>query len=213
MQMFDGATTLLNPDMLIGDEFEDLDTLIQVITIVVPRSVRMPREDKSANGEAIRMYAFTQKAVCLKDFAAIMESKPGEYDEAKKFFLDVAHDAWKVYNELRCHQGFAVFTQRPKKKPVIKDRSGRVIEVALGVVFPVLSALGNFARKNEHGNWELKIPTEYELSDLIQQAKVMFDGPANCDPAKMGKDPGCYIGLHGLVNAYLKYRSPEHAKA
>jgi hypothetical protein len=218
MQKHDAQIKLRKSETDVGDEFVDTQKVIQVTTVVVPSEVKMPRDEKGKR--EVRAYAFSQKAVCLKDFAEIFEKdretgqfKNPEFADARRFFLDVAFDAWTTYRELCTHQGFSVFRQKrkdhlKKRSPVQKDRSGQVIDVAQGVVFPVLSALGKFIHKNRQGHWDFKIPDDFELADLIEQAEITFsDGPGFGDPAKMGKDPSCYLALYPVVTAYLKYRA------
>jgi len=187
-----------------GEAYLDTEKLIQVVTCVVPGDINMPR---SAN-EGIRAYAFSQKAVCLKDFAAIMEKD--EFAEAKQFFHEVAYDAWSLYLKLKTERAFAQFRQKrqrqhEKRSPVKKDAQGNVIDVSMGVLFPILSALGNFVAKDDDGQWRFEIPEDYDLGDLISQAAIIFSQAYN-DPAKMGKDIQAYLALRPIVTQYLKYR-------
>lgn len=187
-----------------GEAYLDTEKLIQVTTCVVPGQIDMPR---SAN-EGIRSYAFSQKAICLKDFADVMEKEA--YSEAKEFFHDVAYDAWSVYNRLRREQAFAAHfrekrtAKHKKRSPVKKDANGNIVDVSMGVLFPILSALGNFVEQRDEG-WRLEIPDDYDLSDLIGQASIVFSTGYN-DPAKMGKDTQAYLALRPIVTQYLKYR-------
>jgi hypothetical protein len=211
MQERDPTIELRTSETDVGDSFIDTEKLIQVITAVVPHEVQMPRDD---NPSGVRAYAFSQKAVCLKDYAVVMQ-KP-EYEKARQFFLDVAYDAWKIFDGLRHDQLFRMFhekktTAHSKRSPVRKDRQGNVIDVAMGVLFPVFSALGKFIRLNGSGNWEFEIPDDFDMEDLIRAAELTFSNKQ--DPAKMGKESDCYLALQPIVTAYLKYRSPDHAKA
>lgn len=191
---------------VVGDHMIDTEKLIQILTVVVPVGVKMPRDD-SPPGSGVRSYAFSQKAVCLKDFAAVMQE--GKYTEARQFFLDVAYDAWQTFDDLRQNPHFGVFREKRvgkhvKRSPVTKTKAGQVTDVALGVLFPVLSALGKFARRNAKGRWGFAVPADFDMADLINQAELTFSSKQ--DPAKMGKDGDCYLALHPIVTQYLKYR-------
>jgi hypothetical protein len=196
-----------------GNGIIDTEKLVQIITAVVPAEVLMPR---AATSGGIRAYAFSQRSLCLKDFSLIMDpSKPEEYAkyaEARQFFKDVAYQAWTIYNSLRTNPAFLVYKEKKvdkhsRRSPVKKDGSyKKVLDVAMGVLFPVVSALGRFIYKAEDEHWKFEIPDDYDLSDLITQSAMIFAQIQ--DPAKMGKDPNTYIALRPLVEQYLKYRKP-----
>jgi hypothetical protein len=190
----------------VGEEYLDTEKLIQVITAMIPSTIPMPRLMKGKGGnEGIRVYAYAQKATCLKDYAEIVRNA-AQYKQAKSFFEDVAWDAWRIYKDLRSYQGFSSLHS------VTKDKNKQVAEegVPTGIVFPILSALGKLARELPNGHWELKIPPDFDLDDLCKQAKATFTvpGPGRSNPNVMGKELACYLNLHAIVDAYLKYRHP-----
>jgi AIPR protein len=208
MQSRDSSIKLRKSETDLEPEYLNTEKLIQVITAMVPASVAMPRVLKGKGGaDGIRVYAYAQKATCLKDFADIV-AKPGDYREAKAFFEDVASDAWALYKELRSYQGFSSLHSVTKTK---KSGVAFVAEdgVPDGIVFPILSALGKLAVKTPKGRWEFKIPSDFDLvEDLCKQAKTTYTvpGPGQSNPNVMGKEIACYLNLHALVDAYLKYR-------
>ncbi|MBI4483212.1 MAG: AIPR family protein [Acidobacteria bacterium] len=190
----------------VGDNYLDTEKLIQVITAMIPSTVPMARPLKGKGGsEGIRVYAYSQKATCLKDFAEIAKS-PTLYPEAKRFFEDVAWDAWQIYKQLRSYNGFSVL------RSVTKNKNKEVAEdgVPAGIVFPILSALGKLTTKLPDGRWQFKIPDDFDLDDLCKQAKATYTvpGPGQSNPQVMGKELACYLNLHAIVDAYLKYRRP-----
>jgi hypothetical protein len=209
MQRYDPKIRLKMSETDVGEEFIDTEKLIQIITVIVPDGVKMPRDDSPPNS-GVRAYAFSQKAVCLKDYSVIMQD--AKYADARRFFLDVAYDAWRIFDDLRQDQNFSVFREKKagkaiKRSPVKKDKSGKVLDVALGVIFPVMSALGKFARKNAKEQWVFQVPDDFDMADLINSAELTFS--TKQDPAKMGKESDCYLALHPIVSAYLKYRQPK----
>ena len=46
---------------------------------------------------------------CLTDFAIVMDS-PLAWSDARDFFLDIAVDAWRVYQKLKGEQTFSRLT-------------------------------------------------------------------------------------------------------
>lgn len=166
----------------------------------------MPRELKGKGGaDGIRVYAYSQKSTCLKDFADIV-ANPSKFALAKAFFEDVAWDAWQIYKKLRSYQGFSGL------HAVTKNKDKQVAEdgVPAGIVFPIMSALGKLTTQRADGHWEFKLPPDFDLDDLCKQAKATYSlpGPGRSNPQTMGKELACYLNLHAIVDAYLKYRKP-----
>lgn len=206
MQRRDASVKLRKSETDVGDSYLDTEKLIQVVTAMIPAGVAMPRTGKGkGNNEGIRVYAYSQKSTCLKDFAEIVKSAT-KYSEAKRFYEDVAYDALAIYKNLRGYQGFSSLHS------VTKTANGRVAEegVPAGIVFPILSALGKFAVQCSDGSWQFQIPSDFDLDDLCKQAKATYTipGPGQSNPQTMGKELACYLNLHALVDAYIKYRRP-----
>jgi len=206
MRQRDPSIRLRTSETDTGPEYLDTEKVIQVITAIAPPGLKLPRVVKGKGGpEGIRIYAYAQKATCLKDFAEIMQNAT-EYSDAKQFFEDVACDAWKMYKDLRSYQGFSILH-------AVTKRGGRVVEdgVPAGIVFPILSALGKLATKDARGHWHFQIPSDFDLDDLCKQAKTTYSipGPGQSNPNVMGKELACYLNLHAIVDAYLKYRRPN----
>ena len=199
----DPSVSLRKSETHVGSEYLDTEKLVQVVTSMIPADVPMPRP--SIRTERIRVYAYAQKGTCLKDFAEVARKPVTEYPEAKRFFEDIAFDAWKTYKQLRSSHEFSIIR-------AVRKRNGKVIEngVPDGIVFPILSALGKLAAKKANGHWELKVPEDFDLQDLCKQAKATYStpGPGQSNPNVMGKELACYLNLHAVVDAYLKYRKP-----
>jgi hypothetical protein len=187
----------------VGPEFWDTEKIIQVVTAMIPASVKMPRPLKGKGGsDGIRVYPYAGKAVCLKDFAEI-QAKPTEYPDAKTFFEDVAYDAWMEFKKLRSYQGFSVLRAVTKVKGEVAEDG-----VPTGIIFPMISALGKLAIQKPDGHWTFAIPSDFDMDDLCKQAKTTYQqpGPGRSNPQTMGKELACYLNLHAIVDSYLKYR-------
>jgi hypothetical protein len=187
----------------VGPGFWDTEKIIQVVTAMIPTSVKMPRPLKGKGGnDGIRVYAYAGKAVCLKDFAEV-QAKPSEFPDAKNFFEDVAYDAWTEFKNLRSYQGFSGLHAVTKVKGVVAEDG-----VPTGIVFPIMSALGKLAVQQPDVHWLFKIPADFDLDDLCKQARTTYQnpGPGRSNPQTMGKELACYLNLHAIVDSYLKYR-------
>lgn len=186
-----------------GDDFLDTEKLIQVVTVMAPESIPFPSTDQRGTEESrYRVYAYRHRARCLKDFADVMESDGAKYALTKKFIVDVAPDAWKIYQDLKVHSDLG----KAIRSVTRDDKTGRVVDVPDGIVFPVLSALSHFAKKAKTGSWKLEIPEEFDLKDLCVQANHTYTrGAGQNNPNTMGKTAACYHHLHSVVGTFLKY--------
>jgi hypothetical protein len=203
LQKRDSRIKLRKSETDVGAEYWDTEKIIQVVTAMIPGTVKMPRPLKGKGGnDGIRVYAYAGKAVCLRDFAEI-QSRPSEFADAKFFFEDVSYDAWVEFKRLRSYQGFSGSHAVTKVKGVVSEDG-----VPTGIVFPIMSALGKLAVQKTDGHWELKIPPDFDLDDLCKQAKTTYQipGPGRSNPQTMGKELACYLNLHAIVDSYLKYR-------
>lgn len=187
----------------VGPEYWDTEKIIQVVTAMIPGSVKMPRPLKGKSGnDGIRVYAYAGKAVCLKDFAEI-QTNASEFSDASSFFEDVAYDAWMEFKKLRSYHGFSGLHAVTKVKGEVAEDG-----VPTGIVFPMMSALGKLAVQKSNGRWAFKIPPDFDLDDLCKQAKTTYQlpGPGKSNPQTMGKELACYLNLHAIVDSYIKYR-------
>jgi len=205
LRKHDSSISLRKSETDVGPEYWDTEKIIQVVTAMIPRTVKMPRPLKGKGGnDGIRVYAYAGKAVCLKDFAEV-QAKPSEFADAKNFFEDIAYDAWMEFKKLRSHQGFSGLHAVTKIKNGVAEDG-----VPTGIVFPMMSALGKLAVQQPDGHWTFKIPADFDVDDLCKQAKTTYQtpGPGRSNPQTMGKELSCYLNLHAIVDSYVKYRRP-----
>ncbi len=207
MQKLDPETKLRKAETDFGDAYLDSEKLIQVLTAMAPTDLPLPsaekRKDKTPE-TIYRVYAYRHRSRCLRDFAHVMDDSawgPNEdWSLAKTFFLGMAGDAWKKYNDLRGEQAFSPLKcvrgeEIGGRKRVLSDG------VPDGIVFPMLSALSRFAKRGRD-NYRLVIPREFPWDIFFQQAMVVHKNVAFHNPQTMGKDAGCYVALHGLMSMF-----------
>ena len=199
MQKSDASIKLRKRETDFGDEYLDTEKLIQVMTAMAPTDIRLPSAEKRKvkTPETIyRVYAYGKRSRCLSDFAIVMDS-PLEWAEARDFFLDIAVDAWRVYQKLKSEQTFSrLLCVKGEviagKKHVLPDG------VPDGIVFPMLSALSRFMKK-ENGGWRCAIPAKFPWEAFCRIAMSQETSAAGNNPQTMGKKAECYVGLHGAL--------------
>jgi hypothetical protein len=202
MRRNDQSVTLRRRETDFSDDFIDTEKLIQIITALIPKEIAVPSSDpnKKSATTIYRVYAYSQRSRCLKDFAEIMED-PKLWSTTKEIFLDVAFEAWQLYQRLKGEQSFSRLecvkgSHEGGKKIVAHDG------VPDGIVFPMLSALSRFVRKTKHG-WLLDIPKNFPWKALFDQAYIQETTTAHHNPQTMGKSADCYIALHGSIDMFF----------
>jgi hypothetical protein len=203
MRRSDPSIKLRKSETDFGDEFLDTEKLIQVLTVLTPHDIELPSvaRNKRTPETLLRVYAYRHRSRCLKDFATVMDES-GDWSAAHKLFLDIAVDAWKLYERLKGEQYFSrlrcVKPEREENGKKIVARDG----VPDGIVFPILSAMSRFVRKERSG-WRIAVPKGFPWETLFRQAYIQETTTAANNPQTMGKDADCYTALHGAIDMYF----------
>jgi hypothetical protein len=185
----------------LSDDYVASEKLLQVLTALVPDSLWIKGTDNSAS----KVYTYSQKTKCLKDFQEIFEKAKDpkdkehqKYKEIYEFFLDMAAEAWELYQRWKTHQGF----QGTGLRAI--ERDGRhITDVPDGIIFPIIASLSAFASKTPSG-WKIQPPSQFRDEDLIQAAKTVYMEIADSNPQTMGKSRACYSSLLQLTSVYKK---------
>jgi hypothetical protein len=196
------GTKLRKSETQLSDDYISSESLLQVITALIPESLWPKPSD---GGSPNKVYTYSQKAKCLKDFQEVYakahDSKDEEhlrYKELYQFYLDVAADAYQLHSKWKAHQGFSGTGLRSL------ERDGKkIVEVPDGIVFPILASLSAFAVKSSHG-WSIKPPREFKDEELIRAAKAAYVEMADHNPQTMGKLRACYSSLYQITSIYKK---------
>lgn len=185
----------------VSDAYIRTERLLQVIASLVPEQLWIK------DGEFNKVYTYSQRAKCLRDFQEIFEKahkkKDPEYVKYKKlyrFYLDIVAEAHALYKKWKTHQGFQGTGLR------CLTRDGREIEdVPDGLVFPILASLSVFAHKTKNG-WTITYPELFEDKDLIDVTKRAYMEIAKHNYNKMGKTKACYSALAEKSADYKKFQ-------
>ncbi len=161
-----------------GDAVIPIEKLLQVITVLLPdHLIPVSREA-----------AYSGRAECLKLFERTFKERRSDEVAAEryKFYIAAAVPAWELYRKWREHQGFS---GSGLKKGVRRDANRKIIDVADGLVFPILAALARFS-----GPGGIKLPAQLTMveTELINSAKSAFMEIAGSNPNVMGKNKACY---------------------
>jgi hypothetical protein len=196
----DPYANLQTSETQLSDDYVKTERLLQVIAALIPEKLWWPKAK-----EFNKVYAYSMKAKCLKEFQEIYQKAkdPNDPDhqactELYQFYLDVAPQALELYEKWKTHQGF----QGTGLRAI--EREGREIrEVPDGIIFPILSALSAFARRTKSG-WRIEPPALFTDDELIRAAKSVYTDIANHNPWNMGKSKSCYASLYQITRIFKR---------
>jgi AIPR protein len=188
----------------LSDDYLRTERLLQVITALTPPSL-WPAEKERENPN--KVYAYSQRARCLKEFREMYEKQGNpedpehkKYRELYKFYLDMVADAQDMYDKWKTHQGFIGTRLRAIKR----DEPGRSIqEVPDGIIFPIIAALSAFATK-VRGVWKIVPPPTFRDEDIIRAAAAAYQNMADSNPNVMGKSRACYFHLFDITSLHRR---------
>lgn len=182
-----------------SDDYVKTERLLQVITALIPEELWPKGKEFS------KVYAYSAKAKCLREFQELYKLAKNEEAEDHKwaknlyqFYLDIAAQAWELHEKWKTHSSFEGTGLRS-----IRRERGTIIEVPDGIVFPILASLSAFAQKSKTG-WSIRVPAIFTDDELIRNAKTVYMDIAAHNPNVMGKSKSCYASLYQITSIYKK---------
>lgn len=182
----------------LSDDYVKSEKLLQVVTALIPRELWIQK------GEPNKVYAYNMKSKCLKQFQEIYKKAKDKKDkdhskylELYQFYLDIAGDAWEMYNKWKTHIGF----KGSRIRKIEKDNRGNIKSIPDGIIFPILASLSEFVN-NKNGVWQYDPPKFFTEDKLINAAINTYFDIANHNPMAMGKSKACYSALNQITQIY-----------
>lgn len=199
LQQNDASIKLRKSETDRSEDFIDTEKLIQVLMALTPPEVL----EGSVLSAKDKVYTYSQKATCLKDYSKVYEAQKNEKSsgvnrQLYNFFLDLAPQAIDLYDKWKTHQGFKGTGLRSLEREGVK-----IVEVPDGIVFPIIASLSVFV-KNNKGKWAVQQPKQLADAELVAAAKVAYMQIAGSNPQTMGKRSACYSSLLQLTTVYNK---------
>jgi hypothetical protein len=196
------AAKLQKKETQLSDDYIPTERLLQVITALIPSSL-WPKPAEADNPN--KVYTYSMKAKCLKEFQTLYKRARDPKDPDQKqarelyqFYLDIAPQAYELYEKWKAHQGFAGTGIRS----LTRDNR-EIVEVPDGIIFPILAAFSAFITQTKDG-WRLQPPTLFKDKELINAAKSVYQSIAKSNPWMMGKSPACYFSLYQITSIYQR---------
>lgn len=176
----------------------NMQSVLQQTRLLMPQS--LPGVDS-----AKRNLPYKQAGKCLADFSTWAQERNStpDYEELYEFTVEMAPIAVREYRHWESHSAWNGHRLHEKGKtgdkpvggrPVRRDKAGKVVWVAPGILFPIMSALSAFVTK-EGGIWTLKKPSHtFDEAELIRRAVQQYRAMGR-DVAMMGRNEAAYDAL------------------
>jgi len=184
------------------DKYIDTEKLLQVIAALTPSEL-WPKQNEADNPN--KVYTYSMKAKCLKDFQEIYKSAKDTSAKDHKialeryeYYLDIAPQALELYEKWKHHQGF----KGTGIRTIERDEAREIKDVPDGIIFPIIAALSPFVHRTATG-WVLAYPSLFDR-ELINAAARALKEIANHNPWNMGKSKACYSSIYQLTSLYKK---------
>jgi hypothetical protein len=168
----------------------------------MPASVS--RNDSAA--EKLRPYKNPEQ--CLTEFSSWYEEGKKRKAEGKdfdpialekyQFTVQIAPFALEEYEYWEKHDGWnghRVWEETKKGgRACRRDKSGRIVWVSPGLVFPIVGAMCEFVQEVATHKWAISKPSLFKPAEMIARAVAQFRS-VDSDPMLMGRSAGVYDAL------------------
>lgn len=187
------------PGITIRKKETDIDVydtrrILQYARLLMPLMV----SKNDSPSEKLRPYKNPEQ--CLGDFSTWYERR--EKDPAAKlkydFTVQIAPYAIQEYSYWEAHDawnGNHLWEETKKGgRACRRDKTGKIVWVSPGLVFPVLGAMSEFVQETVPGYWQIVRPPIFRPKEMITRAVTQFRA-VDGDPMLMGRSPGVYDAL------------------
>ena len=193
----------VRPDITIRKKETDEDVydtrkILQYSRLLMPISV----SNNDSASEKLRAYKNPEQ--CLTDFSSWCDQKDnpcGGVAARRKyeFTVQIAPFAISEYEYWERHEGWnghRVWEETKKGGRACRrdKKSGKIVWVSPGLVFPILGAMGEFVEETSPGNWGISKPKIFKPGEMIARAVAQFRAH-DSDPMQMGRSAAAYDAL------------------
>jgi len=200
---------VLGADVKIRKSETDTD-VIDTIKVLQYARLLMPRSISKNDNPAEVLRAYKNPAQCLKDFSAWYADRGSDPESKAKydFTVQIAPHAYRENKMWETHDGWMGHrlweTTKKGGRACRRDKkTNKVVWVAPGLVFPILSAVSEFIVQGEDGKWAIRKPSQFEPAALIAHAAKQFRSNGS-DTSALGRNSGAYEALRTYPETLMK---------
>lgn len=192
-----GETIQMSETDSVGQNTLNTQSVLQWTRLLMPQRLL-------GDGIYARNFAYKQGGKCLADFSSWAQNRQSDSTAERlyNFMVQMAPVAIREYRYWEVHEGwnghrlheFGKGTDKPHGgRPVKRDKAGKVVWVAPGILFPIMSALSAFAVE-KNGDWSLEQPDLFKEVELIRRAVQQYRALGR-EVAVMGRSEAAYDAL------------------
>ena len=193
------AVKKIRPDIQIRKSETETDVydtrkILQYTRLLMPPSV----SGRDSAAEKLRAYKNPEQ--CLTDFSNWYENRDKDPIAKKKYEFTVQiapyaiteYEYWEKQQEWNGHH---IWDETKKGgRACRRDKSGSIVWVSPGLVFPILGAMSEFVEEKSPGKWVISKPRLFKPREMIMKAVAQFRS-SDSDPMIMGRSAGAYDAL------------------
>jgi hypothetical protein len=193
------AVKRVRPDIQIRKSETETDVydtrkILQYTRLLMPPSV----SGRDSAAEKLRAYKNPEQ--CLTDFSSWYENRDKDPVAKKKYEFTVQiapyaiteYEYWEKQQEWNGHH---IWDETKKGgRACRRDKSGSIVWVSPGLVFPILGAMSEFVEEKSPGKWVISKPRLFKPREMIMKAVAQFRS-SDSDPMIMGRSAGAYDAL------------------
>jgi hypothetical protein len=188
------------------EDVYDTRKILQYTRLLMPLSV----SQNESPAEKLRPYKNPEQ--CLTDFSEWYDAKKSDATARSKYdyTVQMAPHAIAEYEYWERHEAWSGhhLWEETKKggRTCRRDKSGKVVWVSPGLVFPIVGAMSEFVEQQGPANWSINKPKVFEPVEMIASAVKQFRAE-DSDPMQMGRDAGVYDALRIYPSTLVKVMS------
>jgi hypothetical protein len=160
----------------------------------------MPFAVSNNNAAAEKLRAYKNPEQCLTDFSDWYDRKKDDSAARRKydFTVQIAPYAISEYEYWERHDawnGHHIWDETKRGgRACRRDKTGKIVWVSPGLVFPILGAMSEFVTEKSPNKWAISKPSLFKAGDMIGRAVSQFRSLSS-DPMQMGRSGGAYDAL------------------
>ena len=190
----------------------DTRKILQYARLLMPSIV----SKNEAAAEKLRPYKNPEQ--CLTEFCDWHDDKTIDAVKHLKyeFSVQMAPHAIQEYEYWEKHEawnGHRIWEETSNGRACRRDKTGKIVWVCPGLVFPIMSAMSEFVVKDTRGRWGLSKPKLFKPEEMIRRAVAQFRTAAHSDPMQMGRDAGVYDALRIYPNTLVSVMKDVEASS
>lgn len=172
-------------------EVHDTFHVLRCARLLMPSSI----SGSKSSTEALKPYM--NKAKCLEDFSNWYKNRKTDKSAKAKydFTLSISVLAMREYESWETSQhwvGQRIWEDTQKGGRTCKrDDSGGIVWMSPGIMYPLMSAMSEFVKQNDDGDWVIEKPKQFKPSQMIDNTVIEFRNN-DSKPMLMGRNPSAY---------------------